>query len=146
MQSKDSASLVLKLLREEKKCCDRLLEKLKEQTEAIEQDDESRLKEIIEHKDGCIRTTRDIEKELERTLGGLSAAEKEQMQIKAEGLIQELADVLEKIVELENNCQVELQARKFLVQDKLLDLKQGRTLLKGYARNKRVKPKISKNI
>jgi hypothetical protein len=47
---------------------------------------------------------------------------------------------------VENNCQVKLKASKFIAQDKIIDLKQKRNLLKGYGTSGRIKPKISKSV
>ena len=130
----------------EKKCYDEVLGLLKEQIHAIEQEDEQSLDTIIEKKDVLLKTARANETRLEKVMSGLSEGELAEAGKQARELRMEVESVLEQIIAMENNCQVELKARKFLTQDKILELKQRKNLLKGYGTSQRVKPKISKNV
>ncbi len=146
MKHKDPASALMDCLQKEKKCFDALLGKLNEQLEAIQKDDEARLTAIIAEKDQLLAGREDSEEEMKKIVSGLTPKALGEAEQKTGELGKQVEAVLEKIIELENACQVELQARKFLVQDKIFDLKQGRTLLKGYGTTPRIKPKISKNV
>lgn len=137
---------ILEFLRIEKKCYDEVLHLLDEQMQAIEQEDEKRLDAVIEKKDGIIQIARNNESHLETAIGQLSEKEMALVREQAGELKMEVESVLARIIEMENNSQVELKSRKFIAQDKIIDLKQKRTLLKGYGTTGRIKPKISKNV
>ncbi|GJL77139.1 MAG: hypothetical protein NPINA01_01280 [Nitrospinaceae bacterium] len=146
MKRNDPAVSVLKFLQEEKKHYDELLQLVKEQVAVIEKEDETRLQAIVEEKDGLLKATRGNESAIEQVITGLSEEALTNVEQAAGDLRKEVEGVLQQIIELENFCQVELKARKFLAQDKILDLKERKTLLKGYKTSQRIKPKISKNV
>ncbi len=146
LKHNDSTASLLEFLRIEKNCYDQVLGLLKEQTLAIEQEDEKRLDAVIEKKDSFIQTARANEAELEKAVTRLSEKELAETGKQAEKLKTEIESVLAKIIDMENNCLVELKARKFLAQDKIIDLKKKRSLLKGYGNSQRIKPKISKSV
>ena len=137
---------ILEFLRLEKKCYDEVLHLLKEQIQAIEQEDEKSLDAIIEKKETILKTAGDNEIRLEQAVAEFSREELAEAEKQAGELRIEVESILAQIIEMENNCQVELKARKFLTQDKILDFKQRKNLLKGYGTSQRVKPKISKNV
>ena len=146
MKKNDPTSSILKFLGEEKKCYDQLLLLVKEQVETIEKEDQLRLEAIMEEKAVILLATRVNEEKIEQIVTKLSGENLQRIEQVVGGVRKEVEVVLEQIIELENACQTELKARKFLVQDKILDLKQKRTLLKGYGGSQRIKPKISKNV
>lgn len=145
MKQNQPAKAVLEFLQEEKKCYDQLLLLVKEQVGRIQQEDETRLQAIMEEKDNILQVTRKNEARIEELLTGWNGETSIQIEKAAASLREEVAAVLEQIIALENDCQAELLARKFLVQDKILDLKDRKALLKGYKTSQRIKPKISKN-
>jgi len=145
MKQNQPAKAVLEFLQEEKKCYDQLLLLVEEQVSSIQQEDETRLQAIMEEKDNILQITRKNETRIEELLTGWSGETSIQIEKAAASLREEVAAVLEQIIALENDCQAELLARKFLVQDKILDLKERKTLLKGYKTSQRIKPNISKN-
>ncbi|MDA0690709.1 MAG: hypothetical protein O3A78_05235 [Nitrospinae bacterium] len=145
MKQNQPAKAVLEFLQEEKKCYDQLLLLVKEQVGRIQQEDETRLQAIMEEKDNILQVTRKNEARIEELLTGWNGETSIQIEKAAASLREEVAAVLEQIIALENDCQAELLARKFLVQDKILDLKDRKALLKGYKISQRIKPKISKN-
>jgi len=142
----DPTASILELLRIEKKCYDEVLDLMNEQLQAIEQENEKTLDSIIAKKDGILQTAGDNETRLEKAMEELSREELDEAGKQAEELKIKIESVLAQIIERENNCQAELKARKFLTQDKILDLKQRKNLLKGYGTSQRVKPRISKNV
>jgi len=146
LQHNDPAVSILEFLRVEKKCYGDVLDLMNEQVHAIEQEDEQSLSAIIEKKDGILRTARANETRLEKVVAEFSRGELAEAGQQTEKLRTEVESILAQIIEIENNCQAELKARKFLTQDKILDLKQRKNLLKGYGTSQRVKPKISKNV
>lgn len=146
LKNNDPIASILNFLRIEKNCYDQILDLLKEQLLAIEQEDEEKLDAVIEKKDGLLKTAGDNAIKLKQALDPLSQEQLTAIEKQAGNLKMEIESVLAQIIEIENNCQVELQARKFLAQDKILDLKQKRNLLKGYGKSQRVKPKISKSV
>lgn len=146
MKHKDSTASILEFLRIEKNCYDQVLGLLKEQTQAIEQEDEKRLDAVIEKKDALLQTARDNEAHLETAVTRLSEKELAETGKQGEELKIEIESILAKIIEMENNCLVELKARKFLAQDKIIELKKKRSLLKGYGNSQRIKPKISRSV
>lgn len=119
---------------------------MKEQMQAIEQGDEQSLDAIIEKKNGILKIAGANETSLEQAMAEIPKDQLAEVGTHAETLRMEVVSVLTQIIETENNCQAELKARKFLAQDKILDLKQSRNLLKGYGNSQGVKPKISKNV
>ena len=146
LKHNDHAGSILDLLRKEKKCYDEVLGLMNEQMQAIEREDEKSLDAIIEKKENILQTAGDNETRLEQARAEFSRKELAEAGKQAEELRMEVESVLAQIIEMENNCQAELKARKFLTQDKILDLKQRKNLLKGYGTSQRVKPKISKKV
>ena len=146
LKHNDPAGSILEFLRIEKKCYDEVLDLLKEQIQAIEQEDENRLDAIIEKKDKLLQTAGDNETRLEQAVAEFSREDLAEAGKQAGELKMGIESVLAQIIKMENACQTELKARKFLTQDKILDLKQRKNLLKGYGTSQRVKPKISKNV
>ena len=145
LKHNDPAVTILEYLRKEKKCYDEVLGLLNEQMQAIEQEDEKSLDAIIEKKETILQTAGENETRLEQAVAEFSRKELAEAGKQTGELKMEVESVLAQIIEMENNCQAELKARKFLTQDKILDLKQRKNLLKGYGTSQRVKPKISKN-
>ena len=146
MKPNDPAVSVLKFLQEEKNCYDELLHLMKEQRDTIENEDEIRLQAIMKKKDELLQATRKNESWIEQVLTGLSEEKLKRIEQAAGSLRKEVVDVLDQIIELENACQTELKARKFLAQEKILDLKERKSLLKGYKTSRRIKPRISKKV
>jgi hypothetical protein len=146
LKHKDSTASILEFLQIEKKCYDQVLGLLKEQTQAIEQEDEKKLDAVIEKKDALLQIARDNESHLETAVTQLSDKELTETREQAGKLKMEIESILAQIIEMENNCQAELKARKFLAQDKIIDLKKKRSLLKGYGNSQRIKPKISRSV
>lgn len=146
MQKKDSTSSVQKFLWQEKKYYDQLLLLVKKQVDCIDQEDQLRLEAVMEEKTVLLQAARENESEIEPIIAKLSEEKKELIEREVGGLRKEVEAILEQIIELENSCQTDLKARKFLVRDKILDLKQKRALLQGYGGSQRIKPKISKNV
>ena len=146
LKHKDSTASILEFLRIEKKCYDEVLSLMKEQIQAIEQEDEKSLDAVVEKKSGILQTARTNETRLEKFVTELSENELAKAGKQAGEIKTGIETVLAKIIEIENNCQAELKARKFLTQDKIIDLKQRKNLLKGHGTSRRIKPKISKNV
>ncbi len=146
MNPDDPAAVIEKCLQEEKDCYQKLLAKLEEQVAVIQLEDEKRLQGLIEEKQVLLQSAQSVESRMETIVLGLKPDELGRVARANEGLRREVEEILTSIVKMEDHCQVELKARKFLVKDQLLDVKKGKTMLKGYASEKRVKSKISKSV
>ena len=114
LKHKDSTASILEFLRIEKKCYDEVLSLMKEQIQAIEQEDEKSLDAVVEKKSGILQTARTNETRLEKFVTELSENELAKAGKQAGELKTGIETVLAKIIEIENNCQAELKARKFL--------------------------------
>ena len=55
-------------------------------------------------------------------------------------------DRLVEIAEMENDCEKKLMNERFEIFERMKSLKNGRTLLKGYGRSPRIKPKLKGSI
>lgn len=139
-------SVVQESLQKEKTCCEQLLTKMKEQINAVGREDDAELSRIIEKKNALIETIQEIERTLAAALENLSDEERAQVARIAEGTGKDIESLLERILELENACRKDLEERKLTIQNKLVELKQGKTVLRGYSTPPRKKPLISKNI
>lgn len=117
-----------------------------EQVESVCNQDSSRLAVIIEGKERLIAGLVKTDQNIAKLVGGLDEATRELLVRENEELGRRIKSDLEKIIEQENSCQEKLGIVKNEVVEKILSLKKGQTILKGYGASPRVKPKISKNI
>jgi len=141
-----AAEETLTWLQAEKKYYDQLLSKLDEQEQAIDAEDEARLAIIFADKDQLIAEIAAIDRKLAEGLARVSASSREKIVTRSKGLVRELTDRLHKIVELENACEKKLQKNKAALKGRIGQLKQGRTLLKGYEPARKIAPKVSRNV
>ena len=130
---------IVRLLKHKKETCARLLQKMGEQMEAVNNQDESRLAVIIEDKEGLIAGLNDTDQTIADLACDLDEATRE-------SLVGEFEADLEKIIEQETVCQEKLNIERNEVLEKIKDVKNGQVLLKGYGTPPRIKPKISNNV
>jgi len=131
LKHNDKTASILELLKIEKKYYDDVLGLLDEQLQAIEQEDAQRLDAVIAKKESIILTTGANRTRLEKFMTETSPEDLPRIANKTNAMKMQIESVLTQIIAMENNCQTELQARKFLTQDKILDLKQRKSLLKN---------------
>ena len=137
---------IVRLLKHKKETCARLLQKIGEQVEAVNNQDHSRLAVIIEGKEGLIAGLNETDQKISDLARDLDEATRESLTREFEELGRRIDTDLKKIIEQETVCQEKLNIVKNEVLEKIKDVKNGKVLLKGYGISPRIKPKISKNV
>ena len=137
---------IIRLLKHKKETCARLLQKIGEQVEAVNNQDHSRLAVIIEGKEGLIAGLNETDQKISDLARDLDEATRESLTREFEELGRRIDTDLKKIIEQETVCQEKLNIVKNEVLEKIKDIKNGKVLLKGYGISPRIKPKISKNV
>ena len=137
---------IIRLLKHKKETCARLLQKIGEQVEAVNNQDHSRLAVIIEGKEGLIAGLNETDQKISDLARDLDEATRESLTREVEELGRRIDTDLKKIIEQETVCQEKLNIVKNEVLEKIKDVKNGKVLLKGYGISPRIKPKISKNV
>ena len=137
---------IVRLLKHKKETCARLLQKIGEQVEAVNNQDHSRLAVIIEGKEGLIAGLNETDQKISDLARDLDEATRESLTREFEELGRRIDTDLKKIIEQETDCQEKLNIVKNEVLEKIKDVKNGKVLLKGYGISPRIKPKISKNV
>ena len=137
---------IIRLLKHKKETCARLLQKIGEQMEAVNNQDHSRLAVIIEGKEGLIAGLNETDQKISDLAHDLDEATRESLTREFEELGRRIDTDLKKIIEQETVCQEKLNIVKNEVLEKIKDVKNGKVLLKGYGISPRIKPKISKNV
>jgi len=137
---------IIRLLKHKKETCARLLQKIGEQVEAVNNQDHSRLAVIIEGKEGLIAGLNETDQKISDLARDLDGATRESLTREFEELGRRIDTDLKKIIEQETVCQEKLNIVKNEVLEKIKDVKNGKVLLKGYGISPRIKPKISKNV
>ena len=137
---------IIRLLKHKKETCARLLQKIGEQVEAVNNQDHSRLAVIIEGKEGLIAGLNETDQKISDLARDLDEATRESLTREFEELGRRIDADLKKIIEQETVCQEKLNIVKNEVLEKIKDVKNGKVLLKGYGISPRIKPKISKNV
>ena len=137
---------IIRLLKHKKETCARLLQKIGEQVEAVNNQDHSRLAVIIEGKEGLIAGLNETDQKISDLARDLDEATRESLTREFEELGRRIDTDLKKIIEQETVCQEKLNIVKNEVLEKIKDVKNRKVLLKGYGISPRIKPKISKNV
>ncbi len=137
---------IIRLLKHKKETCARLLQKMGEQMEAVNNQDESRLAVILEDKEGLIAGLNETDQKISDLARDLDEATRESLTREFEELGRRIDTDLKKIIEQETVCQEKLNIVKNEVLEKIKDVKNGQVLLKGYGTPPRIKPKISNNV
>ncbi|MBT3367643.1 MAG: hypothetical protein HN472_00685 [Nitrospina sp.] len=137
---------ITKLLKNKQETCARLLLKMGEQMEAVNKEDDSQLKEIIEIKEGLIAALNETDQKIADLARDLDGTARESLIRENKDLGFQIETDLEKIIKQEIDCQEKLKLVKSEVVEKIKGLRKGQELLKGYERSQRIKPKISKNV
>ena len=137
---------IIRLLKHKKETCARLLQKIGEQMEAVNNQDHSRLAVIIEGKEGLIAELNETDQKISDLARDLDEATRESLTREFEELGRRIDTDLKKIIEQETVCQEKLNIERNEVLEKIKDVKNGKELLKGYGISPRIKPKISKNV
>ena len=137
---------ITKLLKNKQETCARLLLKMGEQMQAVNDQDDSQLVVIVEAKEGLITSLNEIDQKIAELARGLDAVARESLTREYKELGHRIESDLEKIIEQETVCQEKLNLVKTEIVEKIKGLRKGQELLKGYERSQRIKPKISRNV
>ena len=137
---------IIKLLKHKQETCARLLLKMGEQMQAVDDKDDSQLVVIVEAKEGLITSLNEIDQKIAELARGLDAVARESLTREYKELGHRIESDLEKIIEQETVCQEKLNLVKTEIVEKIKGLRKGQELLKGYERSQRIKPKISRNV
>ena len=124
----------------------KLAEQMEKQVKAVDQNDESSLTQILDEKEAVIESLVRDDQELEKGVALLDEKNRVAIANKLKGLGTQIESEIEKITELENECEKNLLNEKFELLEKMRSTRNGRTLLKGYGVSARIKPKISGSI
>ena len=119
---------------------------IKKQTKAVDDSDERLLAQILSAKEKVIESLIKDDQELNKQVAILD--EKNRIGI-ANNLREfdiQIEIETEKIAEMENDCEKKLMNERFELFEKMKLLKNGRTLLRGYGRSPRIKPKLKGSI
>jgi hypothetical protein len=146
MDTPNTQEKVVGCLKQKQQLLESILHLLKRQTTAIAKDDEVGLLKIIDKKSKMIESLQTVDRELETLVEGLTVEEKDSLSRQAGDLINHLEASFKELSQIEDGCQQKLQEKKIQVQDKVIELKQGKSVLKGYKTNPRTGPNISENI
>lgn len=146
MNPPDPKSLVLENLQELQRAVGQLLGLLENQGEAIEQEDEVRLLKIIDEKQALIASLQAIEEKVAESMAGCTDQDTATLAVEAAGLQKDLENSFKKVAEMEESCRGKLEERKSKIQDKLMGLKKGKSVLRGYGAKPRKGPNISESI
>lgn len=139
-------SEIIQLLKRKQENCSRLLQKVEDQTEAVNIQADSQVTRIIGDKEELIAELNETDQKIADLVKGLDEVTRKLLIGECEDLVHRIEGDLEKIIALETVCQEKLNQVKSEVVEKIVGLKNGQVLLKGYGVSPRIKPKISKNI
>ena len=146
METANSQVKVIGFLKQKQQLLESILQLLKRQATAISEDDEVGLLKIIDKKSELIVSLQAVDRELETLVEGLTDEHLEFLAREAGGLINHLETSFEELSQIEESCRQKLEEKKLQVKDKVMELKHGKSLLKGYKTNPRKGPNISENI
>ncbi len=124
----------------------KLAVQMEEQVKAVDQNDESSLTQILDEKEAVIESLVSDDQELEKEVALLDEKNRVAIANKLKKLGAQIESEIEKITEMENECEKNLLNEKFELLEKMRSTRNGRTLLKGYGVSARIKPKISGSI
>ena len=122
MNLKNPKQLILNNLKEEKSCFKNLMEKLKEQKKAIENQDEDRVVQIIEEKRVLIENFKKLEKEVETQLQLIPPKEIEDLARDGELIKESLETFLEVIIRMEEECEEQISSKMREVETRIIGL------------------------
>ena len=119
---------------------------LKKQNKAVDENDERLLAQTLNAKEKVIESLIKDDQDLDRQVAILD----EKNRIAIANNLQEFEIQIEKETEIisgmENDCEENLMTERFELFERMKSLKNGRTLLKGYGRSPRIKPKFKGSI
>jgi hypothetical protein len=124
----------------------KLAEQMEKQVKAVDQNDESSLIQILDEKEAVIESLVSDDQKLEKEVALLDEKTRVAIANKLKELGSKIESEVEKITDMENECEKNLLNEKLELLEKMRSTRNGRTLLKGYGVSARIKPKISGSI
>jgi len=124
----------------------KLAGQMEKQVKAVDQNDASSLTQILDEKEAVIESLVSDDQKLEKEVALLDEKNRVAIANKLKGLGTQIESEIEKITEMENDCEKNLLNEKMELLEKMRSTRNGRTLLKGYGVSARIKPKISGSI
>tara|TARA_B100000686_G_scaffold62868_1_gene67483 strand:- start:32 stop:460 length:429 start_codon:yes stop_codon:yes gene_type:complete len=127
-----------------------LLKKLKghlqKQNKAVGENDERLLAQILSAKEKVIESLIKDDQDLDRQVAVLDDKNRIAIANNLKEFEIQIERETEIIFEMENDCEKKLMNERFELFERMKSLKKGRTLLKGYGRSPRIKPKLKGSI
>ena len=119
---------------------------LQKQNQAVDENDERLLAQMLSAKEKVIESLIKDDQELDKQVTILDEKNRIAIANNLQEFETQIERETEKIAEMENDCEKKLMNERFELFEKMKSLKNGRTLLKGYARVPMIKPKLKGSI
>lgn len=132
MREKHSEQKIFDLLREENQLYGQLLNRVNDQKEAIRLENEERLAEVIQEKNDLIEKIAGHHEQIEELLKPISPTARERLAGETKSVQKDIENALKEIMVEEETCYQELKNQKSELADKIIGLRKGQSLLKGY--------------
>lgn len=145
MKPESRMEMVKTWLREELSRYLEILHNLEEQKRAVDGDDEARLLAVIQEKSSLMAGIEKLERKIAGARKKFSLEEQKHMALQAGPLSAQIEDALKKIIALEDACAEEIKKKQLKIQERMLQVKQGKTGLKGYGDRAKNKSWFSNN-
>ena len=138
--------MIKKLLEKKLTLLKELNEQLQKQNKAVDENDERLLAQILSAKEKVIESLIEDDQDLDKQVAILDEKTRIVIANTLQGFEIQIERETKKIAEMENDCEKKLTSEKFELFERMKSLKNGRTLLKGYGRSPRIKPKLKRSI
>ena len=119
---------------------------LQKQNKAVDGNDERLLAQILNAKEKVIESLIKDDQDLDRQVAILDEKNRIAIANNLQDFEIQYERETEKIFEMENDCEKKLMNERFELFKRMKTLKNVRTLLKGYGRSPRIKPKLKGSI
>ncbi len=145
MKPKSQIETVKALLREELSRYLAILKLLEEQRKAVDAEDEARLLAVIQEKSALLTGIETLERKIAGARKNFSGEEQKDAARHTGPLTARIEDALKKIIALEDACAEEIKKKQLKIQERMLQVRQGKTGLKGYGDRGKTKSWFSNN-
>jgi len=132
MNERNAIQTILNHLQEQHQQYVQLLELAEQQKQAIDDNANERLLEIVNAKNPLVQRSHQLEQEIVDLAQTLTQEEQQELVKQGETLKGEVLKTLDSLIQLEEVCSKELEARKNENQQQLQDFKDRKKGLKGY--------------
>ena len=132
MNERNTIKIILEHLQEQHQQYIQLLELAEQQNQAIEDNANERLLEIVNSKNPLVKKSHQLEQEIADLALTLTQEEQRELVQQGDTLKGEVLKTLDALIQLEEICSKKLEARKSENQEQLQDFKKRKKGLKGY--------------